>query len=379
MDRLRLVRAAGAMTNVRAVGAMTEPFDGVEALPADALALLAAAARTDFQLGPAWFRTLAAHARPAGATPLFLLHREAGRAVALLPLWRDRGGRRAGMTSPYTCLFRPLLAEGADPAAVARAGRAFGIACRGGGPLRLDALDPDWPGLPPLLAGFRRAGLVPLRFGHFGNWHADVTGRDWAAYLASRPGELRETIRRRLARAARDSSVSFEVIADSAALDAAIAAYEAVYARSWKQEEPFPAFGPAVIRAAAAAGVLRLGLLRQAGTPVAAQYWTVTGSTARVEKLAHDEAARNLSPGTVLTARMVRHLLEHDRVTTLDFGRGDDGYKAGWTGQRRQRIGVLLCPPWHPAGFFALARHLGGLALAARGKRTNTGPAGRLA
>jgi CelD/BcsL family acetyltransferase involved in cellulose biosynthesis len=91
---------------------------------------------------------------------------------------------------------------------------------------------------------------------------------------------------------------------------------------------------------------------------VAAQYWTVTGGTATVHKLAHDETARKLSPGTVLTALMVRHLLEQDRVAALDFGRGDDAYKAGWTGRRRQRIGVLLCPPWHPAGFHALARHL---------------------
>jgi len=64
----------------------------------------------------------------------------------------------------------------------------------------------------------------------------------------------------------------------------------------------------------------------------------------------------------VLTALMVRHLLERDRVAALDFGRGDDAYKAGWTGRRRQRIGVLLCPPWHQAGFLALARHLGGQA-----------------
>jgi hypothetical protein len=49
----------------------------------------------------------------------------------------------------------------------------------------------------------------------------------------------------------------------------------------------------------------------------------------------------------------------------LDFGRGDDAYKAGWTGTRRPRIGVLLCPPWHAAGVFALGRHVLGQAAAA--------------
>jgi CelD/BcsL family acetyltransferase involved in cellulose biosynthesis len=154
------------------------------------------------------------------------------------------------------------------------------------------------------------------------------------------------------------------VIAGGDGLAAGIAAYDHVYARSWKEEEPFPGFGPALLRAAAAAGVLRLGVLRRAGVAVAAQYWTVTGGTATLHKLAHDEAARSLSPGTVLTALMVRHLLEHDHVGELDFGRGDDGYKAGWTGARRQRIGVLLCPPWHSAGAAALARHLLGQGLA---------------
>jgi CelD/BcsL family acetyltransferase involved in cellulose biosynthesis len=364
MDRVRLVRVAGAVIEV---------FDDIAALPADAMALLAAAEREEFHLGAGWFATVAAHARPAGARPLFLLHRQDGRAAALLPLWRDRNGRRSGMTSPYTCLFRPLLAEGID---VARAGRAFGAACRRHGPLRLDALDPDWPSLAPLLSGFARAGLVPLRFFHFGNWHADVAGLDWAGYLAGRPGELRETIRRRLARAARDPSVVFEAVAGGSGLEAAIAAYADVYARSWKQPEPFPDFGPAVMRAAAAAGVLRLGVLRQGGAPIAAQYWTVTGGTARVEKLAHDEGMKQLSPGTVLTARTIGHLLGRGAVATLDFGRGDDAYKAGWTGRRRARIGVLLCPPWHPAGLRDLGRHLLGHGLAAVRERLGRGQAG---
>jgi hypothetical protein len=335
---------------------MIEVFASVDALPADAMALLAAAGRDDFQLGAGWFRTVAAHARPEGATASFLLHRQAGRAAGLLAVWRARGGTE-GMTSPYTCIFRPLLAEGAD---AARAGLAFGVACRAHGTLRLDALDPDWPPLPALLAGLRRAGLVALRFDHFGNWAADIAGLDWAAYLAGRPGDLRETIRRRLARAARDPATTFEVVAGGPGLDAGIAAYEDVYARSWKGAEPFPEFTAAAMRAAAAAGVLRLGLLRQGGTPVAAQYWSVTGGTARVEKLAHDAGMKRLSPGTVLTARTICRLIAHERVTSLDFGRGDDGYKAGWTGQRRARIGVLLCPPWHPAGVAAIGRHLAG-------------------
>lgn len=331
---------------------MIAAFDGVAALPAGALALLAAAEREEAQLGATWFGLVARHALPPGARARFLLYAEAGQPVALLPLARAADGALSGLACPYTCVYRPLVAAGAGDATLRRAGAAFARAC-GWRALRLDALDPDWPALAPLLAGFRRAGRIALRFAHFGNWHADVGGQDWAAYLAARPGDLRETIRRRTARAARDPAIRFEVIADAAGVEAGIAAYAAVYARSWKVPEPYPAFGPAWLRAAAAAGVLRLGILWQGETPVAAQYWTVAGGAARVEKLAHDEAARALSPGTVLTARMIRHLLESG-ARTLDFGRGDDPYKAAWSGSRRQRIGLVLAPPWHPA----VARHV---------------------
>lgn len=352
MDRLALLRVAGGMT--------LERFDAVAALPPDARALLDAGAAQDAQFGADWFATVAATALPPGARPLFLLWREAGRAVALLPLQRLGDGRLEGLTAPYTSHFRPLLAADATPAALRRAGRGFGSVCRSAGVLRLDALDPDWPGQAPLLAGLAAAGLVRLRFAHFGNWHLPVAGLGWAGYLAGRPGEVRETIRRRLARAARDPSIAFELVTGPAGLEAAIAAYDAVYARSWKEPEPYPAFGPALLRAAATTGMLRLAVLRRDGAPVAAQYWLLAGGTATVLKLAHDEAAKAISPGTVLTALTIRHLLEQDGAAELDFGRGDDPYKAGWTGLRRQREGLLLCPLLHPAGASAILRHVAG-------------------
>lgn len=332
-----------------------EVCTGLAALPRDGLALLEAAAAEEFQFGPAWFAAIAAAALPEGAQPLFLLARAQGRARVVLPLLRRADGRLEGLTAPYTTVFRPLAAPDATPAELARAGRAFARICRRAGPLRLDALDPAWPALAPLLDGFRAGGMLPLRFLHFGNWYLPVAGLGWADYLAARPGDLRSTIRRRLARAERDPAIGFELIRGGAALEGGIAAYEAVYARSWKEAEPFPRFAATLMHEAAAAGVLRLGVLREATTPVAAQFWLVAGGIATVHKLAHDEAARGRSPGTVLTALMIRHLLAAEGVTMLDFGRGDDPYKAGWTGLRRARIGVLLCPPWHPAGFAAIA------------------------
>jgi len=326
-----------------------------------------------FELGAAWFGAVAAAALPAGARAEFLTAVGAdGAPRVVLPLQRHADGRREGLTAPYTTRFRPLAAADATAQELRAAGRAFARSCRTAGPLRLDALEEAWPGLAPLLAGFRDGGMWPVRFAHFGNWHLDVAGLGWDAYLAARPGALRNTIRRRLAQAARDPALGVAILGGGAELDAGIASYKAVYARSWKEPEPYPRFAAALMRAAAGVGALRLGLMRAAGDVIAAQLWVVADGVATVHKLAHDEQARALSPGTVLSARMIRHLLDEERVAMLDFGRGDDAYKAGWTGTRQQRIGVLLCPPWHIAGARALACHAAGRVRARLAARLKT-------
>jgi hypothetical protein len=348
MDRHRLVRAAGVAVIARPV-----------ALPALPAALFAGA---PFQSGAAWWRCVAAAALPAGARPLFLLAEDGGRPAGLLPLCDGGGsGGLTGLVTPYTCLYQPVLAPDADPAAV---GRACARACAAWPVLRLDALDADWPGWRGLLTGFRRAGWRAAWFGSFGNWHG-AAADGWEAYLAARPGALRETIRRKLSRTERDPAFAFDLARRPDEVGTALAAYDAVYRRSWKPAEPFPGFAAAFVAAAAAAGVLRLGVLRRGGEPVAAQYWTVEdvaggdkdrhGRVATVLKLAHDETAKAASPGTVLTAWMIRALLA-EGVTSLDFGRGDDPYKQLWVGERRQRSGLILAQPWRPRGALALIR-----------------------
>jgi CelD/BcsL family acetyltransferase involved in cellulose biosynthesis len=93
---------------------------------------------------------------------------------------------------------------------------------------------------------------------------------------------------------------------------------------------------------------------------VAVQVWAVKDGQALVLKLAHDEAFKADSPGTVLTALMLRHLLDVEHVVRIDFGRGDDTYKQGWATRRRQRIGLLVVNPRRAAGAVALARHAAG-------------------
>lgn len=326
-------------------------------LAPEALALLDGA--TGLFSGRAWWEVVLAHGLPADAKPCFVTLRAGDAVVALVPMLRQ-GGRLAGLTTPYTCDYAPLFAAGAEQASRVAAMAAFARFCRGSGVTRLDALPAEWDGLPDLRAGARRAWLWPLRFDHFGNWHEDVSGLSWAAYLRERPGALRETIRRRLRRAEAVPGARFALLAQPAEMDRAAEAFESVYRRSWKEPEPYPAFNVALMRAMAAAGALRFGLWSIGDVPVAVQMWVVMHRRAIVLKLAHDEAYKAHSPGTVLTALMLRHLLDHEDVAEIDFGRGDDGYKQDWARQRRQRIGVLLVAPWRLRGALALLRHFGG-------------------
>jgi CelD/BcsL family acetyltransferase involved in cellulose biosynthesis len=336
-----------------------ETFASVEGLPAAALRLMdQAASPFDARV---WWDVVLSHAMPDEAKAAFVVVRAGDEVVALVPMLRHRG-RLDSLTTPYTGEYTPLLAAGLDDAARVAAMAAFAGFCRGDSVVRLDALPAEWDGLPDLLAGVRRAGLQALRFEHFGNWHEDVSTSDWSGYLLGRPGALRETIRRRLRRAEKLSDARFTLFTRPADMDRAACAFEAVYRRSWKQPEPYPSFNAALMRATARLGGARLGVWSIGDQPVATQFWLVTAGRAIVLKLAHDETFRAHSPGTVLTALMLRHLLDREHVAEIDFGRGDDAYKKGWATRRRRRIGILLVNPWRPAGMAALLRHAGGKA-----------------
>lgn len=74
------------------------------------------------------------------------------------------------------------------------------------------------------------------------------------------------------------------------------------------------------------------------GRPVAAQFWTVEAGTAWIHKLAHRQDADHLSAGSVLTAALMEQVIDRDGVALVDFGTGDDPYKAGWMDEKRVRF-----------------------------------------
>ena len=200
---------------------------------------------------------------------------------------------------------------------------------------------PDEDGSAGLLeASFRQAGWWVDRTVHDTNHHLVLAGRSYAEYHASLPGRVRTTLKRKAGKVAVEIVHDFQPdIWD---------AYEQVYAQSWKAEEGDPAMLRSFAQAEGAAGRLRMGVARQGGVIVAAQFWTVERGTAYIHKLAHRDSARSLSPGTTLTAALMEQVIDRDRVSCVDFGTGDDAYKRDWMEDVRSRYRIECLDPRNP-------------------------------
>ena len=319
-------------------------------------AALASLLSADMQGAPfdrlAWWQGLAEH---CDVRPLLAVARD-GDALAVLPL-RESGGQLAALANWYSFRTRPVISPGADaPALLAALARDLG---KRHARIGLAGL-PDEDGSTRLLqAAFREAGWIAYREACDTNHVLHVGGRSYDAYLATRPGPLRTTLKRKTGKV--ETTVLDRFDAD------AWADYESIYAESWKPSEGSPDFLRAFARAEGEAGRLRLGVARAGDDAVAAQMWTVEGGTAFIHKLAHRESAKPLSPGSVLSAALFRRVVDVDKVALVDFGTGNDGYKRDWMEEVRPRYRLDLLRPLSPRNWPIIARK-SAQSLAGRGK-----------
>ena len=304
-----------------------------------------------------WFQTLVAAGFERPVQAVWLVGRDAAQGEALaLGLQRVAGGLCA-LSNYYSALWAPL---GAADQATPATWRALAGALRRakGRVLRLQPLDAQAPWLAGMEAGLHGAGYWTDRFFCFGNWYLPVRGRPAAELFAARPSALRHSVERGRRRLGRAGAWELQIhTAHDDDLAAGMADFTAVYARSWKQPEPCPAFMPELMRAAAAQGWLRLAVLRLQGEPIAAQVWLVCGGKASIYKLAYVEGFERFSPGSVLTAALMAHVIDVDGVDEVDYLSGDDAYKRDWMEARRERVGLVAFDRRHWRGWLAGLRH----------------------
>ncbi|QUL39337.1 GNAT family N-acetyltransferase [Erythrobacter sp. JK5] len=271
-----------------------------------------------------WYALLA----ETGLTPLIAIASDENASVALA-LTENRG-RITPLRNWYSFTWRQLAPEGthADRLLVEIARQLKSRGHR----VTLEPVPGEDGSVSRLADAFRNAGWRVALEACDRNHVLEVRGRNFGEYWAARPGQLRTTLKRK----AKKVEVRLLERFDPAAWDD----YERIYAHSWKPEEDFPAMLREFARSEAEAGRLRFGLALHEGTPIAAQFWTVENGTAYIHKLAHLESHRHLSAGTTLSAALFEQVIDRDRVAWIDFGTGDQPYKADWMEQVRLRYRI---------------------------------------
>jgi hypothetical protein len=327
-------------------------------LPAAQQALFTRAAERSFFALPLWYHVLARHGTDKALAPRLYLDNRDSPAVALVCAREDSARRLTSLTTYYSTEHGPIYGSGEPRLAAALEDIAAGLIREQPGwhALQLAGLDPADQAYETLIAAFRKAGGAVFPYFDSGTWYEDTGGLDFVRYLAERPATLRNTYRRRGAKLDAEAKARITYHESASAIDEAIADYDAIYRASWKESEPFPDFTPALIRAAAELGALRLGVMKIDGVPAAVQLWLHWRGRTTIYKLAHDRRFDDYSVGTVLTMRMMERVLERDRPIEINFGRGDDEYKKLWLTKRRERWGLFIANPRNLPGFMLALR-----------------------
>lgn len=308
------------------------------------------------QYGADWLANLATHALDSHDAAVIYTARLGPENFVACPLRVDSRDKQAyALSTFYTSAYSPLVCSDTPEvlfqALFQHLAKAEKLAM-----LTLSPMDPQAPEFGYIQRAIGRAGWRGIHtFFCFGNWIHDVRGHSYQTYLESRPSSLRNTIARKTRKFLANNRGQLDIVEGGDALETAIAQYVAVYNNSWKNEEPYQEFIPALLRLAASRGWLRLGIASYDNLPVASQIWLVCGGTAYIFKLAYDENYKHLSPGTVLTARMMQRAIDEDHIARIDYLSGDDSYKADWMSERRQQHGIAA---YNPSSLNGVARLL---------------------
>lgn len=287
-----------------------------------------------------WYALLA----ETGLCPLIAIAGDDGTQAALA--LTENAGRIAPLRNWYSFTWRELAPEGDHGDRLL-----FEIANQlkaRGHRVTLEPVPAEDGSATRLAYAFRKAG-----------WRVEVTrcdtnhvlhveGRSFADYWASRPGPLRTTLKRKAKKVETQILTHFDADAWKH--------YQRIYDASWKPDEGKPAMLRDFAQAEGDTGRLRLGLAYFDDKPIAAQFWTVECGTAYIHKLAHLEKHTKLSAGTTLTASLFEHVIDHDKVSTVDFGTGTQRYKADWMDETRYRYRIDCLDMRQPRAWIDLAR-----------------------
>jgi hypothetical protein len=281
-----------------------------------------------------------------GLTPLIAIASDADASAALV--LTDQEGRIAPLRNWYSFTWRQLAPDGpaGDRLLEAIARQLKTRSHR----VTLEPVPGEDGSAEQLARAFKAVGWQVRVEQCDTNHILQVKGRSFADYWDSRPGPLRTSLKRKAKKVETQIFTRFDA--------QSWADYETIYASSWKPAEDQPAMLRAFAQGESAAGHLRLGVARAEGLAVAAQFWTVENGVAYIHKLAHLESHKHLSAGTTLSAALFQHVIDIDNVGLIDFGTGDQSYKAEWMEAVRPRFRIDCLDAGQPKAWPCLAKRM---------------------
>lgn len=316
-------------------------------LPESANALFARAEKESIFLSRPWFENLVAAGLDVKQTMLLACVVAGDRVVAILPLAKCPGNTWYALTHRYSPFYSLLLANDDQP-------QVFDCLARGlmqlpVASLLLEPVADDDSRIQDLQRAMQARGFSFYRRFRLYNWIYRVQGQSYDDYMASRPARLRNTIARKQRKLEREHGYEIRLYCGDE-VPGAMGDYHAVYNASWKANEQFTDLVDGMVAGFSRPGWTRLAVLYVAGKPVAAQLWFVLHGKASIFRLAYDEAWKAWSPGSILTAFLMRHVIDTDGVEEIDFLTGNDAYKPDWMSERRERFALSCIKKVTPAG-----------------------------
>lgn len=283
---------------------------------------------------------------------LSILSSHSGGASAWMPLMIKKYRHWEALANWYNFTWRPIFCGDYDEVTkLSLLSNMAKLAKKSAYRISLAPLPNEENEVKLLVYAFKQAGWITAKEQCDVNHILRLKGRSFDDYWRTRPGQLRNTVKRKSKKDIVSIRIEKEFNAES------WADYEYVYAKSWKTSEGNPEFLRELARQEADAGALRLGLAYIDGQCVAAQFWTVENGEALIHKLAHDEAHIAASPGTLLSAGLFQYVIDVDRVNIIDFGTGDDKYKLDWMEEVRPRYRLELFAPNIPLSWPFIIKH----------------------
>ena len=348
-------------------------LDSYDELPEPALRWLAQASADGLFQSLPWLRACAAQGLwPGQQIRLVLVEPASADQVApqaLLPAVHSRnhvahrGALLLNFVTSQALVYEPVVPSGMAPAdadalatavlaTIADQHERYDV-------VRMDPLDPDSPFTAAIVPALRGAGWWVQALAAPGCRYVDVTTPGFQGFLAQRPRRLRETLEQHTRLLLQGGRGHFEFPCTPELLEEAWVRVEHVMQTTVASGEPLPpGTARALMRVAAQAGSLRLGLFHLDGLPVAMQWWVLGGGgTAHCLRFWSPPARQAFPIDDVLTQLIVLCLIDGDHVARLEFGDLSEAYARDWAPAALARVGVLAFNRRSWRGLTGMARH----------------------